>query len=164
MTVSPNAMTRIGITSSSQPRALLSPCLLILIPQQPSQDLSTRTLGNHVNKLNTALQPLVSCLVLLDVPLDLAFDDRVIVFGTYRLRLDDVCLGQLACVIVWDGDYRTVSDSRVIEKASFELCRSDLKTLQFRKLASSTTATLNDIGSLTLTLMSSFILSTIQIC
>jgi hypothetical protein len=47
----------------------------------------------------------------------------------HRLRLDDVCLGQLTSVIVWDGDYRTVCDGRVVEKASFELCRSNLKTL-----------------------------------
>jgi hypothetical protein len=125
----------IGHTPSSQLRALLSPCLLVLIPQQPSQDLPTGTLRNHVDKLDTALQPLVSRLVLLDVLLDLELDERVTVLEMYRLRLDDVCLGQLTCVVVWDGDYRTVCDGRMIEKASFEFCRSNLKTLQFRQLA-----------------------------
>lgn len=55
------------------------------------------------------------CLVLLDVFLNLTFDDRIIVLEAYRLGLDDVRLGQLACVVVGHRNDSTVCNGRVVE-------------------------------------------------
>jgi hypothetical protein len=41
-----------------------------LVAQHATQDLSTGTLGNHIDKANTALQPLVASLVVLNMFLD----------------------------------------------------------------------------------------------
>jgi hypothetical protein len=65
-------------TKVSTPRPTLQlrtrrpPLLLLLIPQEPSQDLPARTLRDHINELNTACYPLISRLVFLDMLLNLA--------------------------------------------------------------------------------------------
>ena len=45
----------------------LSPGLLLLVTQQTTQDLSTGILWNRIHKANTALQPLVPSLMILNV-------------------------------------------------------------------------------------------------
>lgn len=58
-------------------RALLPHLLFLLVTQQSSQNLSARALGHNVNKLDTACEPLVLALVILDMLLDLSLDDGV---------------------------------------------------------------------------------------
>lgn len=55
------------------------------------------------------------CLVLLDVFLDLALDDRIVVLEAYRLRLDHVRLGQLAGGVVGNRNHSTVGHGWVVE-------------------------------------------------
>ena len=109
------------------------PGLLVLVPQQTPQNLPTRTLRNHLNELHTTLQPLVPCLVLFHMLLNLALDHAVVVFEPYRRSLDDVSFGDFPCCIVGNRDDGDVGNGRMCEEMGFELGRGDLQTLdEFR--------------------------------
>ena len=53
-----------------QLRTLSASSFLLLVSKHSSEDLPTGALGNDVDELDTALQPLMSCLVLFDVLID----------------------------------------------------------------------------------------------
>jgi hypothetical protein len=104
----------------------LPPSLLLLVTKQAPQDLSTGALRNNIHESNTALQPLVPSLVVLNVLLDR--------FGSLCVRasrrgLDDNSLGNFAGCIVGNGDDGTVCDGRVGEEVSLELGGCDLQPL-----------------------------------
>lgn len=45
----------------------LSPCLLLLITEQPAKNLTTRALGNRIHKSNASLQPLMASFVVFNI-------------------------------------------------------------------------------------------------
>jgi hypothetical protein len=57
------------------PSPLLPPLLLLLIPQETTQNLARRGFRDHIDELNAAGEPFVAGLVLLDEFLDVARDD-----------------------------------------------------------------------------------------
>lgn len=61
-----------------QLRTLLLPPLLLLVSEKSSQDLPAGTLGNHIYKLDTAFQPLVPTLRILDMLRDITRNHFVI--------------------------------------------------------------------------------------
>lgn len=104
--------------------------MLLLVPKDAAQDLAAGALGYSVYKFNAALEPLVPCLVPLDVLLDSTNNFRV------RLAcvdgagvLDDVCLGDLARAVVRDWNDDTVRDVFMGENMCLEFGRGDLKPL-----------------------------------
>jgi len=100
-----------------QPRTTLPQSLLLLVPKQPPQNLSTRALRNSIDEPNTALEPLVPSLVLLDVLLDRLGGCCIV--GTGFSGLDNDGLGDFARCVVGDGDDGAVGDGRVGEEVGF---------------------------------------------
>lgn len=83
------------------------PRLPLSIPQQSPQNLAACTLGNDINELDSTLQPLVPCLVLLHPQRNLP--DSFLVGNILEIgRLNDVRLRNFAGMVVGDLDYRTI--------------------------------------------------------
>lgn len=108
-------------------RAAPPESFLLLVPKQSPQNLPTRTLGNSFDEPDTALEPLVSSLVLLDVLLDRLSGCCIV--GTSFSRLDDDGLGDFACCVVGNGDNGAVADGRVGEDVGFEFGGGNLQAL-----------------------------------
>lgn len=114
---------------SSQLSAILPPSLPLLVPQHSPQDLAARTLGDDVDKLHAAGEPLVAGLLLLDEAGDVAAQHGVRLLQPHLGGLDDKGLGHLAGALVGHGDHRAVGDGGVVEQAGFEFGGRDLEAL-----------------------------------
>jgi hypothetical protein len=110
-------------------RALLLPRLAIAIPQQAPQNLPAWTLGDNINKLHPARQPLMAGFVLLHELHDIAAHERVRVLDADGRSLHDVRFRDFASALVGGGDYGAIGYRGVVEKEGFELCGGDLKAL-----------------------------------
>ncbi|KAI6763522.1 hypothetical protein HG531_012910 [Fusarium graminearum] len=106
----------------------LLPSLPLTVSQQAPQDLTTGALGNYVDELNTALQPLVSSLVLFDMLVN-ALRYLIVRLALGLGRLDDESLGDFASAEIGDLDNGAVVHKGMSEQMGFELCRSDLMSL-----------------------------------
>lgn len=93
----------------------LLPGLPLLVPEQPSEDLSRRTLRNNIDELDPSRQPLVPRLLLFYILGDAPLDHGVALFQPHRGRLDDERLGQLPGSIVLHGDNRAIGHGRMVE-------------------------------------------------
>lgn len=92
----------------SQLRPLLLQIRTILIPQKPSQNLPTGTLRDHIDKLDTPLQPLMSRLLLLNERDNVLCDVFVGFAGGVVGGFDDEGFGDFAGGVVLAGDYSAV--------------------------------------------------------
>lgn len=115
----------------SQLRSLRPPSLPLLIPQQPPQDLATGALGYGIDKLNPPLEPLVVCLVVLDMLVDFGHDLITLPRG-HRVWDYNKCLGNFAVAFIGNRDDGTIVDDRVSEEVRLELGGSDLVALEWR--------------------------------
>lgn len=86
-----------------------------MVPEQPSENLARRTLGNDIDELDAAGKPLVASLFLFDVLGDTALDHGIALLQADRLGLDHESLGDLASSLVGDGDDGAIGDGGVIE-------------------------------------------------
>ena len=141
--------------------ARLPPLLLLLVSEHPPENLTRGTLGNNINKLNTARNPLVLRLVVLNVFLDLSCKHPIVFLNSYRGRLDNESFGDLSGPLVGYLDNGAVVYRRVGEEVGFKLGRCDLVPLEMVSWVG-TQMLLRIIH--TFTLMSSFILSTMKMC
>jgi hypothetical protein len=104
--------------------------LLLRIPQEAPEDLAGGRLRDLINELDASRDPLVSCLVLLNILLNFASDNAIVLLDANRRRLDDKRLGNLARCLVGNLDDRAVGNGWVGEKMRLELRRCDLVALQ----------------------------------
>jgi len=116
-------------STTSQLRSLGPPLLLLLIPQQPPENLAAGALGHLVDELDPALEPLVPRLVLLDVFGHVARHHAVRVLEADGWRLDHKRLWHFALALRRDADDDAVVDGRVREDVRFEFGGRDLETL-----------------------------------
>lgn len=138
--------------------------LLLLISQQPPQNLAARALGNHIDKLYSTFQPLVFSLVLLYM-LENSCNNFLIRNARRFPCLGDIRLGHLACAIVGDWDDGAVGDKLMGEKVGFQFGWSDLVALLFQSAQSYHETRKFWLSKRhTLTLMSSLIRSTTTKC
>jgi hypothetical protein len=114
---------------SLQLSSLLFPSLPLTISQQASQDLTTRTLGDDIDKLNTTLEPLMTRLVFLDMFVN-ALCNLLVRLALCLGCLDDKSLGDFASASVGDLDNSAVVNKGMAKEMSFELCWSDLMALK----------------------------------
>lgn len=105
--------------------AFLGPGSLLLVPQQPAQNLATGALWDHVEELNAALDPLVWCLVFLHMLKD-GLHYLVFRLVGHSRRLYDECFWNFACRVVRNLDHCTVGNSRMGQEVGLEFCRGDL--------------------------------------
>lgn len=101
---------------------------LLLVPEQPPQNLTARALGDGVDKLNAALQPLMASFVVLHMLQNGPNRRRVV--GTSSWRFHHERLGNLAGGFVRYPDDRAVRDGRVIKQMSFKFGGGNLQTLR----------------------------------
>lgn len=107
---------------------------LLLVLEDAAEDLAAGALGDGVDELDAALEPLVLCLVLLDVLLYGAANVGI-GFSRGGGGLYDKRLGDLAGAVIGDGDNGAVVDVVVGEEVRLELGRGDLEALIFFILA-----------------------------
>lgn len=100
---------------------------LLLVTEQPAQDLAAGALGDGLDKFDASLEPLVTGLVVFHVLLDGLHGCLVIRAG--RGRLDHDGLGDFTGRVVGDGDDGAVGDSRVGEDVSLEFGGCNLQPL-----------------------------------
>lgn len=117
-------------SAESQLRAPGPPRLPLLVLQQAPQDLAARALGDGVDELDAALEPLVPGLVGLDVRGDVAGDLGVGLAGGHGRRgPHHVGLGHLARALVRHRDHGAVVHGRVRQEVRLELSGGDLVAL-----------------------------------
>src|SRR5690348_12936593 len=97
-------------SSSLYPRALFPPLLSLLISQQASQNLPTRTLRDDIYKLNSPSQPLILTLMRLDEARNVALDHNVAVLERHGCGLHNVCFWDLAGARAGYGDHGYIGD------------------------------------------------------
>ena len=102
-----------------QLRPGLASILPVSIAQQPPEDFPGGTLGNDIDELDPAGEPLVPGLLLLDAFADATFHGSIAFLQSYRARLDNKCFGQLTRSVVLDRDHSTVGHRGVVEETGF---------------------------------------------
>lgn len=86
----------------------LSPSgFLLTVTQQTSQDLPARTLRNHIDELDSPLEPFIMRLVVLDVLQNLGSDVFVLA-GCHGRWCHDKRLGHFAIAVVGDRNHGAV--------------------------------------------------------
>jgi len=110
-------------------RSLCPPRLLLSISKQPSEDLAAGALGNSVKKLNSALEPLVMRLVVLDV-LDNLCRHLLLISRSHGFRDNNERLGDLAGPVIGDRNNSYVVDGGVSKQVSLQLSRRNLMSLR----------------------------------
>lgn len=113
----------------SKLRAILCSRLLLLIPQHAPQNLPAGTLGNHLDKLDAALEPLIPRLVVGDILVQRLGHVLVGAALCGGGGFHDEGFGDFARVLFGYLDHRAVRDELVAEEVGFELGWRDLVAL-----------------------------------
>lgn len=94
-------------------RPLLPPYLPLLVSKHSSQNLTARTLRNHIDKFHPSTQPLMLSFVLLNMLLNITDQHAVILFQAHRSRFDNESFRELSSSVIRYRDDGSIIDSEM---------------------------------------------------